>query len=272
MEGRSGPDVTDAIAGAVDAIGTPAFDDRLLAAVNGVVRVDHLTVLTYSSNEGLQQLCVASRVDAVGVRSLTRDYVAQHHRLDPNFAELRRQTRSRKIEVRRHDPRRLKARAYQRRFYTTAGIVDKVSYLWRSSGIVYYVNLYRTTRAGHYAKEEVRRLEAAARLVASLVRLHGGRTRVEAAFAAGNASGLMERLVGLLGERLTSREQAVLVNILMGLRTEGIALQLGVQEESIKTFRKRAYAKLGISSQAELFARCLRVLPRLGFSKPLSLP
>jgi len=264
VEGRSGPDVTDAIAGAVDAIGMPAFDDRLLAAVNGFVRVDHLTALTYSSNEGLQQLCVASRVDAIGVRSLTRDYVAQHHRLDPNFVELRRQTRSRKIEVRRHDPRRLKARAYQRRFYTTAGIVDKVSYLWRSSGIVYYVNLYRTTRTGHYAKEEVRRLEAVARLVASLVRLHGGRTRVEAAFAVGNASGLMERLVGLLGERLTSREQAVLVNILMGLRTEGIALQLGVQEESIKTFRKRAYAKLGISSQAELFARCLRVLPRLG--------
>jgi DNA-binding CsgD family transcriptional regulator len=95
------------------------------------------------------------------------------------------------------------------------------------------------------------------------MRMHGGRKRLEAALATGDFRELAARLVELLGPRLTGREQAVLSCILMGMHTEGIALSLHVKAASVITFRKRAYAKLGITSQAELFARCLRVLPRL---------
>jgi DNA-binding CsgD family transcriptional regulator len=72
-----------------------------------------------------------------------------------------------------------------------------------------------------------------------------------------------ERMTPSVGPRLTAREQAALSCILMGMHTEGIALSLHVKPASVIIFRKRAYAKLGITSQPELFARCLRVLPRL---------
>jgi DNA-binding CsgD family transcriptional regulator len=48
------------------------------------------------------------------------------------------------------------------------------------------------------------------------------------------------------------RESEVCARILYGLSTTGIALDLGVGEETIKTYRKRAYHRLGIGSEREL--------------------
>jgi DNA-binding CsgD family transcriptional regulator len=252
----------DAFAGAIVSLGTHRFDLDIMHAINTIVGVDHLTVLTYCSGEGLRALLIASRADEAKAQSLTRDYVAHQHVFDPNFPDLTRMGRSRKLIVRRHDPQRLKTKRYQERFYTTVGIVDKVSFLWRTGETSYYANLYRTHRSGHYTQEEIRLLGASARFIASAIGTHGGRKRIEAALAAGDSTAFMTRLIDRLGDRLTPREQAVLTRIVMGMGTEGIALDLGVAPATIITFRRRAYAKLGITSQAELFARCLRVIPR----------
>ncbi|WP_278923986.1 MULTISPECIES: helix-turn-helix transcriptional regulator [Pseudophaeobacter] len=55
---------------------------------------------------------------------------------------------------------------------------------------------------------------------------------------------------------LSQREQAVCVGILSGQKAEVIAADLGVAPSSVVTYRKRAYAKLGITSRAGLFAVC----------------
>jgi DNA-binding NarL/FixJ family response regulator len=83
---------------------------------------------------------------------------------------------------------------------------------------------------------------------------------------------LAERLVTLLDARLTVREAMVLSRILKGLQTEGIALDLNVKPASVVTFKQRAFGKLGITTQAELFARCITAIPMLagvGLSRPI---
>jgi DNA-binding CsgD family transcriptional regulator len=256
-------DALDGFSAAIAGVGTQHFEAALLAALQPLVAVDHLTILTLRPAEGLRMLGVASRVDLSAARSLTRDYVAREHVLDPNYAVLAGGAGSRRVLVRRHDAARLKTDPYRTRFYTSVGIVDKVAYIWRAADIGYYVNFYRTTRCGRYAEEDVATLAALARFVSALVHLHGGRRFVQATL--GQAGGdLAERLALLLGAGMTTREGAVVARILKGMRTEGIAIDLGLRPSSVITFRKRAYAKLGIASQAELFACCLRVLPDLG--------
>lgn len=254
--------ILDAFADAIETVGTHRFERHLMTAINAIADVDHLTALTYHRGEGLRVLLVTSNTDEAGAQSLTRDYVAQQHVFDPNFPDLARLGRTRKPIVRRHDPQRLKTKRYQRRFYTTVGIIDKVSYLWRAGQTSYYANLYRTHRSGRFTDEEFRRLGASARFIASTIGIHGGRQRIDAAFAAGDSTELLARLIDRLGDRLTPREQSVLMRILMGMGTEGIAIDLGLTAATVITFRRRAYGKLGISSQAELFARCLRAMPR----------
>lgn len=258
-----GSDFFDAFAESISCVGTPAFDVALLSSIQHLALVDHLTILTFQAAERFRMLGLASRTSVSIARSLTRDYVARDHVNDPNYDELIRTTRSKRVIFRRHDFGRLKASAYQRRFYTGVGIIDKVSFIWRANTIAYYVNLYRTIRTGPYAAEEARALAVLAKLIPSIVQLHGARLRLDTEIMRRHQPDLTARLVDLLGAKLAVQEAAVLSRIMMGLNTEGIASDLGLAPSSVITYRKRAYGKLGISTQAELFSRCLQAFPKL---------
>jgi len=58
---------------------------------------------------------------------------------------------------------------------------------------------------------------------------------------------------------LPRREAQVCSRILYGLSSAGIALHLDVSEETVKTYRKRAYQRLGIGSERELLNWYLRL-------------
>ena len=59
------------------------------------------------------------------------------------------------------------------------------------------------------------------------------------------------------GKFLSSREVAVCTRLLMGYSNEAIALDLNVSFHSVRTYRRRAYLKLGVTSQNELFSLVL---------------
>ncbi|TKW76868.1 MAG: hypothetical protein DI543_18695, partial [Bradyrhizobium icense] len=59
---------------------------------------------------------------------------------------------------------------------------------------------------------------------------------------------------------LTGREKEVCLRILSGFSSEAIAAELGISLHSALTYRKRAYEKLGISAQNELFGMVLRLM------------
>ena len=56
---------------------------------------------------------------------------------------------------------------------------------------------------------------------------------------------------------LSAREAAVCARIVTGYSNEAIALDLDLSFHSIRTYRRRAYAKLRVTSQNELFALIL---------------
>lgn len=67
---------------------------------------------------------------------------------------------------------------------------------------------------------------------------------------------------------LTEREQQVCFRILLGYSSAEIAQQLNVTTHTINSHRKHAYAKLGITSQHEVFLLCLHSLAGVGFRFP----
>jgi DNA-binding NarL/FixJ family response regulator len=71
---------------------------------------------------------------------------------------------------------------------------------------------------------------------------------------------MRERLLDLSGE-LTARELDVCVRLLQGLTQDGIAADLGLSLATVKTYRNRAFTRLGIHFRNELFARVLRLSP-----------
>ncbi len=253
-------DLVAAFAAAVNEIGTPRFDAALLAAVEHFTPIDFIAGVTYREDEGLKALNIASRHALSTARSLTRNYLAHHFSFDPNYKELKRVRENQKILVLRHDPRKLLSRRYEERFYKSVGIVDKISYIWRQADTVFYINFYRLGAHGHYGGADVQGFETLAPLVAALVARHASRNRFEAAINSNAPLAVAECIVGLLSNQLSAREREVLSRVLLGMTNAGIALELGVAPTSVITFRKRAYQKLGIASQAELFSLGLRCL------------
>ena len=59
---------------------------------------------------------------------------------------------------------------------------------------------------------------------------------------------------------LTTRECEVVGLVLRGYSSEAIADILGIAKGTVKTYRRSIYAKLGISSQSELFSMFISAL------------
>jgi DNA-binding CsgD family transcriptional regulator len=57
----------------------------------------------------------------------------------------------------------------------------------------------------------------------------------------------------MLNSGLTERELDVCARVIIGMTTEAIALELDLRAPTVATYRKRAYARLGISSHYEMF-------------------
>ena len=68
------------------------------------------------------------------------------------------------------------------------------------------------------------------------------------------------------GHGLTPREAEVCASIVLGSKVTGTSRKLKISTHTVATHRKRAYSKLGIGSQNELFARYFDSLRSLHLS------
>lgn len=149
---------------------------------------------------------------------------------------------------------------YYRRYYARAGLQDEAGYVVHTGGGAFVNVSLARERAPGFTRREVARLAAAAPLVVRLCVMHWGPGRGQEARRSGTTSRL-ERVYESFGrDGLTPREQDVLRLVLRGHSVKSAAAALGVSPDTIKLHRKHIYAKLGVASQAALFARLVAAL------------
>jgi len=61
-------------------------------------------------------------------------------------------------------------------------------------------------------------------------------------------------VTAIFGPRITPRETQVVAQVLEGHSSESISRRLGISAGTVRIHRRNIYAKLGISSQQELFS------------------
>lgn len=248
------------------AIGSPAFNSVLVSALNKLVRVDHCTVFAFRQRKPLGYLLPEDRIEPTTRRELAEDYLGGFYMADPNFALLAGDPKFPDPSVLTFDQKRL-PRRYRERFFVENHLVDKISCLnWRA-GRCFYCNFYRMVSSGKYTRRDHQRLRAVLPLIANLIAVHcqilPGLMRMDPsaqAWEGDEEMAMFERLGPSDLDRLTAREREVCLGILSGYTSEAIALRLGVAPSTVVTFRKRAYRKLGICSQNELFSLYIKSL------------
>ena len=149
-------------------------------------------------------------------------------------------------------PSGFKESEYFRTWYHECGFQDECGLLIELDSGSLNLALGMTGSSRRFSKRQVDRLEAVFPAVEALVRRHWNPLT-----PAGEPADLRTRLQEALGafgsSVLTRREQQVIELVLLGNSTRLVAYKLGISGETVKLHRKHAYAKLDISSQAELF-------------------
>ncbi|MGH8236323.1 MAG: helix-turn-helix transcriptional regulator [Steroidobacteraceae bacterium] len=148
--------------------------------------------------------------------------------------------------------------AYRRTLFQDVGLEGKIAALSCGTDAHFYLNLYYGdlgSEAFHRGLASMRRIGP---LLLELLRKH--RLLIASPWSAADGRAFVERYLRDRFRCLSTREVQVCARILCGQGSATIATGLGVSLPTVKTFRMRAYAKLSISSQNELFARCAGLL------------
>ncbi|MGY4285453.1 DNA-binding CsgD family transcriptional regulator [Bradyrhizobium sp. LM2.7] len=241
------------IAPAVLAIGRPDFPNVLIDTLRGQAGVGHCMVFALSRTGAAHCLLDAGNIPIGG--DLGAAYAGQFHEADPNRDALFEGEGAAPIVLPAFAPRMYGAR-YRKMFFIDSGIVDKCATAIWVDDTCFYVNFYRIAAQGRFTDAQRARLWAIAPAISASVARH---------FQQGSIATTDQTLAALFATSapladLTPREQEVCRRILSGFSSEAISRALGISLHSTLTYRKRAYQRLGISSQSELFAIVLRLL------------
>ena len=244
LSSRANPSA--ALAGSIVSLGDNAFAAHTLASLHaaGLHAGSWSVYRTWHDRPPCLHLSAAAGV-ADSTRECFRAYADGLYRGDRSFDLLRPGAqgllRMHADEVPNADHREA--------IYRRHRVVERLSVASRGDdGALFAINLYRHAHQGPFSGGEVDGVAAQAPLLLALVRRH-----LELAAPPAPPAAPRERLL-VHCPALTARELDVCERLLRGWTHEGIAADLGLSLATVKTYRARAFARLGLHFRSELFA------------------
>jgi DNA-binding CsgD family transcriptional regulator len=153
---------------------------------------------------------------------------------------------------------------HRARVYDAHGMAERVSIVeHQEDGSVFAVNFYRHQHQSALDDAQICRFEAVAPVLLALAHKHIALTQAPPGVAlpptpppARPRQTLAALRMRLLQAQagLTPRELDVCARLLQGMTHEGIACDLSLGLPTVKTYRNRAFARLGIHFRSQLFA------------------
>lgn len=239
-----------ALAALLRRVGSDAFAAELVGLLRTLLPIEDASIILYPAG-GLPLVEYCEVPEETGASTLDR-FVQGMFLLDPYYVAGRggQQGFFRLVEL---APAGFRDSEYYRNWYRNCGYHDECGYIiaLADAGFV-NIALGRIQPRQRFSRSQVATLQAVTPVVAQLCQQHW----------AGNANrvigeDLREQLHLALSDfgssLLTERESQVINLVLHGHSTKTIADRLGISVETVKLHRKHAYAKLEVSSQAELF-------------------
>lgn len=139
------------------------------------------------------------------------------------------------------------------RIYRPYLVCDRIVISARLPHSAVAISLMRTERRGPFSADDVATIDSAADGIVALAMKHVALENMEAKpLAALTSLSTIKACLAKATPALARREAEVCAGVLYGMTSMGIALELGISEESAMTYRKRSYSRLKIGSQREL--------------------
>lgn len=244
----------------IDSLGEEKFSQRLLNYINTACHVDHVSI--FISDHQLIPRLVSSR--SLDGKSLARRagqvYTTKlFYQHDPNAIHvIDSHEEGDTVSMSRMRAADIPDLEYKTAIYDRFKLIDRVSLLTQLEQHWFAINVYRDRVAAEFSSTDLDSLGRLSKTVITVVKKHFTLlpSSVWKAPSLPDHETLLHLIQGLDGQ-LSQREMEVCSYALLGVTNEGIALRLDVQMNTIATLRKRAFAKLNISSINQLYGLCL---------------
>lgn len=235
----------------IDAIGDDCFAKELLLFLNDVCGAEHCAIFRLESAQPVE-LAAASLDGSDTAHKCASAYIQSRlWQRDPTMTAARFTFNHVHPSLIRMDVQKLEDRELRDVIYSHMG--QRLLLCGRSAVGHVALSVLRSAESAMFSEDAVANLEALASPLLSILGKH--------ASAVWQRRLLLESLSSL--EEIEScvasaplgfprREAQVCSRILYGVSSLGIALELGVSEETVMTYRKRVYHRLGIGTQREL--------------------
>lgn len=233
------------------ALGRDDFPRHLAAALRSVGGVDHLLIHAFHGS-GQAALCLSTGMLDKTVQDFTRQYVRGIYTMDPFYPEI---CALRPGEI--GDLLELESNlswVFKSRLMDPQDIRDIHAFGIATPQVTYHVQLLRVARQP-FTKAQTEALRSCIRVVAELVSKNAVLTAPPPRFADIDVDVLIEGYTASV--RVGGREQEICKGIIGGSSSSQIAKRLEISVNTVQTYRKRLYQRLGISTQHELFERVL---------------
>ncbi|MFM0143803.1 helix-turn-helix transcriptional regulator [Paraburkholderia sp. RL18-085-BIA-A] len=235
-----------------------ALAASILKTVGAALPVSQCAIFAYEFDARPRTVSAADHRGGRFLRDVADRYATHFYALDGNRAIIGRAPRTQArdaLMLHQQRSEEIANEAYRTACYAQPNVSDRLSLLVQPMDSVWLsINLYRDSAYGVFAPGELEHVESLAHLFAHAAKSHymlNGQHQQDPAAA-------MLARVRRTCPALTPRELDVLRGTLEGASAIEIAVQMGVKPASVVTYQKRAYARLGISSQRQLFALCLQ--------------
>ncbi|WP_374597998.1 helix-turn-helix transcriptional regulator [Sphingosinicella sp.] len=252
----------------VSTLGSREFGPQFYGLFRDLLDVEECTVFSFPDPSNPRSLVVEGNCaeQREAARKLASDYVSGGYLNDPNVKRPHSQV---PIDIYITEADNIFNDEYRRHYYDTPELSHELVVLGNASGTLYYTSFYRKKHRHEFGESEIEIMSLMAGFMIKALHRHSELVRHtdSAGFnfipSSSGETGEMrqktlEHLKNVLvagPHKLSQREAEVCAGIVMGYSTEAISLNCSISTNTVATHRKRAYAKLGISSQNELFLR-----------------
>jgi DNA-binding CsgD family transcriptional regulator len=190
-----------------------------------------------------------------------QDYLAGPYMLDPFVQQVLGGVRSGCFRLLDLAPDRFRQSEYYRVHYRLTGIREEIGFFFPMPGAAAGVlSLARLDDAPRLTRREVDILRLIEPALGALCSEHYARRSTSRNAADEHRAPLTHAYLRFGGTLLSEREREIVALVLQGHSTESIAGRLDISPGTVKIHRRNIYRKLGIGTQAELFASFLRFI------------
>ena len=233
-------------------IGDDQFGTTLLKSFDDVAEIDFFSVYSLDQSKKPRMFLSASQGSVDVSAQCFKKYLSGIYSRDHTFDQAKSlSTLTNTALTHWHESEFPKD--HRTAIYSSFNILDRLSIVDATPNQeLIAINFYRHQGKSLFSENDIDIIQNSAAQMLASVRKHIQFSSLNASPKLSDEINIRESLKSLYPE-LSDRELQICSGLLMGRTYEGIASDLGISLATVKTYRARAYEKLGIHFKSELF-------------------